>query len=510
MRFILTFCLAIVFALSNGLMGCSSNSRETSTGTIAGVVKDMDSGQLLSSVAISDGTTTVTTDNSGAFSITEPTGTSTLSASSSGYVTTYRSSDVSSGATTTLNWFLTKSPGVYWDYSDTTNTAPQIPAANMDYTILAWSEDGMNFAQDDYSYFMLRPPYVTLHVQVIQRGNGLVTDTSTTNGIAVTYSFPEKTNSAGHTNFWSYTGQYGWNVAQNVGITGTSLAGNMVLDDSGLGFVAKGIPLTPYDDDGTWDPYGTAVISVVSNLTGSVLQTANVVAPISTEMNCKNCHGTTNTDLNILQAHDSLSGTNLAAQQASGTVHACGECHADPSLGLGGTQGVENLSLAMHNFHKDKMTNSSNPVTPDCYNCHPGPQSEFLRGNMYRAGQTCSDCHGDMAAIALSLQNGRQPWLQEPKCGDCHGTKHSENPGKLFHDSVLLNSPDTADTGMGGGMSGNIYCASCHNSPHAEFRSTNTADSNIPEKFQGDNYWIWNCYVCHGNDDYMPFPSMHQ
>ena len=31
---------------------------------------------------------------------------------------------------------------------------------------------------------------------------------------------------------------------------------------TGLSWQAVGIPITPYDDDGTWDPYGTAVITV--------------------------------------------------------------------------------------------------------------------------------------------------------------------------------------------------------------------------------------------------------
>lgn len=307
----------LLFVFFYGLAGCSSGGKSTpgdAIGTVTGVVKDMDTGALLAGVIVSDGTLTATTDNSGGFTMVKSTGTYTLSAASSGYVTTYRASTVSSGATTTLNWSLTKSPGDYWDYSDTTNTNPRIPAANMDYTVPAWSEDGMNFAQDDYSYFLLWPPYVTLHVQVINRGVGIVTD-----GITVNYSFPKKTNSAAYTNFWTYAAAYGWSVATNVGITGTPLSGSMVRDaNGGPGFVAQGIPVTPYDDDGTLDPYGTALITVVSKTTGSVLQTVNVVAPISTEMNCKNCHGTTATFQNILQKHDTLSGHTLLRTRPQG------------------------------------------------------------------------------------------------------------------------------------------------------------------------------------------------
>jgi len=98
------------------------------------------------------------------------------------------------------------------------------------------------------------------------------------------------------------------------------------------------------------------------------------------------------------------------------------------------------------------------------------------------------------------LANGRQPWLQEPRCGDCHGTKHQENSNTLYRNSMLNNTPDPK-------MSGQLYCAGCHNSPHAEFASTNQADNVIPQNIQGDNYWIWNCYACH--TDYMPSPATH-
>ena len=93
----------------------------------------------------------------------------------------------------------------------------------------------------------------------------------------------------------------------------------------------------------------------------------------------------------------------------------------------------------------------------------------------------------------------------EPTCGGCHGAQYAENAGTLYRNSVLKNSPDTMN--MPSKMNGKIYCEACHNSTHAEFRSTNPSDGTIPMQLQGDNYWIWNCYVCH--TDYMPSPSMH-
>lgn len=488
--------IAMTAILSCG-SGGGSGGQPAVSGAVSGVVTDITTGSPLAGVVVSDGKTTVTTGADGAYKLTSAAGSCIFTATLAGYESTSRLCRVVGGTTVATNWRLTPAHGDYIDYG-ANPSSPQIPAAAMDYVILAWNDLGMHCAQDDYSYFLILPPYNTLHVQVFQRGAGVVTS-----GITVSFAFPNKTNSAANTNFWTYAASYGWsNLQPNIGITGTPLAGTMKPDASGIGFVATGIPLTPYDDNGTWNPYGTAVITVRDSSTNAVLQTASVVVPISTELNCSNCHGTANPQLNILQAHDRRSGTTLAADQASGKPHLCGECHADNALGLPGKPGVENLSLAMHNFHKDKMNVSADPGTPDCYNCHPGPRTRCLRGVMSRAGMSCRDCHGDMSGMAAALKAGRRPWLDEPKCGDCHGPKHRENANTLFRDSVLNNSPEA-------GMNGKIYCEACHNSTHAEFTSSNSADNNtMPQQLQGDNYWIWNCYVCH--TDYMPPAIVHR
>ncbi len=471
-RKISLFTFLVVFCMVFSAVAYAAN------GTISGVVKDIITGASVSGATVSNGTISATTSSTGAYSLSVPAGSNTLQVSSSGYLTTHQVASATSGATITVNWALTKAYG---------NQA--IPAKNMSYVVFAWNDLGMHCDQDDYSYFMVLPPYNTLHAQVFQRGSDGAN--LLTSGITVSYAFPKKTNSALHTNFWAYAPQYGFNTPTNVGISGTPLAGNMSLDAKGLSWQAVGIPITPYDDDGTWDPYGTAVITV-TNSSGQVLQTAKVVAPVSTEMMCSNCHGTTNPQLDILQKHDTLSGTTLASDQAKGTVHACAECHADNALGMAGKTGVENLSLAMHNFHKDKMntTPQATSTTPGCYNCHPGPKTQCLRGVMFRAGKTCSDCHGDMYGMTNGILAGRQPWLQEPQCGGCHGATYAENANTLFRNSVLQNSPE-------GDMNNRIYCEACHNSTHGEFTTANSADPTIPMQLQGDNYWIWNCNVCH-------------
>ena len=181
----------------------------------------------------------------------------------------------------------------------------------------------------------------------------------------------------------------------------------MKLAADGKSWEAVGIPITPYDDDGTWDPYGTAVVTV-NNSSGSTLQTVNVVAPVSTEMMCSNCHGTTNPQLDILQKHDAAMGTTFVTDRGRGKVHACSECHPDNALGAAGKPGMPSLSEAMHGFHQNQMSTADQKTTAGCYNCHPGPKTQCMRGIMAQAGKTCSDCHGDMAALTTSVQNGRQ------------------------------------------------------------------------------------------------------
>lgn len=471
----------ILAVLVPAAFGACGKSDEAPRGAVTGVVRDRSTGAPIAGVAVGDGAGATTTDAAGAYTLVTTAGRHTLAAGADGYVTTWRVADVSAATPTVLNWSL---------LTGYDNQA--IPAETMEYTILAWNDLGMHCAQDDYSYFCILPPFNTVHVQVIRRGAGVVTS-----GIKVLYAFPNKTNSAAHTNFWTYAPRYGWNVPPNVGITGTPLAGEMAVDDANLGFVAVGIPVTPYDDNGAWDPYGTAVITVTDNV-GTVLQTAEVVVPVSTELNCSDCH-LDNAFLNIMQTHDRITGTTLVADRAAGTLHKCAECHADNALGAPGKPGVKNLSLAMHGWHKPFMP-LSDPLMDGCYHCHPGPQTQCLRGVMASAGLVCKDCHGTMAQMADSLAAGRRPWLDEPKCGDCHGEKYAENNDTLFRNSVFTNSPDPL-------MNGKLYCEACHGSTHGEYGSTSAKDHTISRKFQGDDRWIWNCFVCH--TDAMTSPSIH-
>ena len=87
----------------------------------------------------------------------------------------------------------------------------------------------------------------------------------------------------------------------------------------------------------------------------------------------------------------------------------------------------------------------------------------------------------------------RRPWIDEPRCGDCHGSQFAENPGKLFRQS----------TGHGG-----LYCEACHNSSHAILPSTQPRDNMQVIALQGFAGTLQDCAVCHGNA-VPPGPGPH-
>jgi hypothetical protein len=103
-----------------------------------------------------------------------------------------------------------------------------------------------------------------------------------------------------------------------------------------------------------------------------------------------------------------------------------------------------------------------------------------------RFSLVCQNCHGTMSAIANSINNGRRPWLDEPKCGSvtCHGSNFAEQTGKLYRESK----------GHGG-----LYCSACHGSPHTIFPTREANDNLQSIRLQGHAGAISNCLVCHSS-----------
>jgi Secretion system C-terminal sorting domain len=110
-----------------------------------------------------------------------------------------------------------------------------------------------------------------------------------------------------------------------------------------------------------------------------------------------------------------------------------------------------------------------------------------------QGGMICQNCHGTMEALSNSIENGRRPWLDEPKCGDvtCHGSTYAEEPGKLYRQSK----------GHGG-----LYCSSCHGSPHAIYPTSQANDNVQSIRLQNHAGAIDNCMVCHSSPPGGPGP----
>ena len=112
------------------------------------------------------------------------------------------------------------------------------------YIAVGWNDLGMHCANQDFSTFVVLPPFNNIHGQVIRVGDSVTPPAVITSNITVTYEIPGNTYSVGKTNFWDYAFQiFGANLAPNIGLTGNGLSGNMVVD--GNAFVVTGVPITP-------------------------------------------------------------------------------------------------------------------------------------------------------------------------------------------------------------------------------------------------------------------------
>ncbi len=372
-----------------------------------------------------------------------------------------------------------------------------------DYVVIGWNDLGMHCINPSFAQLALLPPFNNLWAQVIQRGDP---PRIVTSGITLEYSIVNNTTVQGKTDFWQYVYQlFGVDLPLGIGLTGNGLSGKMKL--AGDHFEATGIPVLPYDDKMNWNPFQTAVIKL-KKASGGIPKQTQVVLPVSDEINCGMCHmqggdgtqnlpvdpttqltGTMDVNLNILMVHDYYNGSQGKTSTGPDLVGTqpvlCAKCHSSNALGAPGVAGVKSVSLAMHGWHNgvDRCTDP----TFSCYSCHPGEATQCLRtaiGGMGYLGKTpsCADptglCHGGISRMG---DPARTPWVTEPTCQQCHGSNYSTG-GELYRRAK----------GHGG-----IYCAACHNSPHAWWPSKLWADNLQPIKFQRVPYAIGDCKVCH-------------
>ncbi|SHJ38828.1 cytochrome bd-I ubiquinol oxidase subunit 1 apoprotein [Malonomonas rubra DSM 5091] len=418
----------------------------------------------------------------------------------------------------------------------------EIPAFNKDkdeYVLLAWNNLGMHCISDSDPYWVLLPPANDLFAQLVKRGDSpeIITE-----GVEIRYAvekgfeFPEK-----QVRFWEFADEiFGAELRPGVGLSGKRLNGALDLDAEKRAYEASLIPVVPYPSDGSFNPYPIFTVTAVDKDSGEILATTKTVAPTSTEMGCKNCHGggwrvagvagfTDDTSLDVLAAHDKNSGTNLVERAKNGQPMLCQSCHADPVLGTEGNPELLNFPAAIHGWHANFLTDREGMDA--CVACHPsrpdGP-SQCFRSH-HSMFMDCTNCHGTMEDHALSLLkkeqeagkkgaarlmaglkprnvdsleqiNGRTPWINMPDCLNCHEdfqmgmTVDAFNTWTDGADELFRNRHD---------MMGAMMCEACHGSTHAVYPATNNKlganrDSIQPLQYQGNDRPIGNpCTTCH-------------
>ncbi len=385
----------------------------------------------------------------------------------------------------------------------------EIPAFDMEkdeYLLLVWNDLGMHCISDSDQWFVILPPANNLEAQLIKRG---VVPEMITDKITLKYEVePGFENPASHIDFWKYAeSNFGTKLEKNKGLFGNGLKGEFKYDKEHNSFIAKGIPVAPYKDDGTYNPYPTFTVRAVDS-NGKELVKTKVVAPVSTEMGCRNCHEggwrvnnisgiDTVTAKNLLNIHDRLNRTELMKNALAGRPKSCQSCHADPALSAKGRDDVLNFSAAMHGWHANYMPFNDARACAKCHPANTKGNTRCFRGIHNSLGLTCINCHGTMQEHALSLLrheeakpaakrlmhdlkpasvdsaskvNPRLPWVNEPDCLNCHIDFQKPEPGytgfntwnKEFKDLYRMRTDDAG-----------VRCEACHSSTHALYPAKN-------------------------------------
>ncbi len=437
--------------------------------------------------------------------------------------------------------------------------------------LLGWNDLGMHCMDADFSVFSLLPPYNTLHAQLMVNGR-LVTAAGnyevSYEAVADSTGSINRT-SADKTDFWQhapalYLPPGAPELATDLGLAGFAMPGAantpraMRFDPAGSWFSAEGIPITPRDDAGRNNPYPLMRLVAREAVSGTVLARADVVVPVSDEMDCRACHASgTRAEpaagwawncqpqrdyrLNILQVHDELnlgsplyhsalqaagySTHGLRATAEQGTPILCARCHASNALPGTGLPDLPPLTQAIHGWHAWVTDPDTGQMLKDdttraaCYRCHPGSETRCLRGAMGSAvaadgsrAMDCQSCHGNMEAVGRA---GRRGWLDEPTCQNCHTGTAVRHSGAIRFTSVfdpsgqrraaadLTFATDTDVPVAGASLyrfsrgHGGLYCSACHGSPHAEFPSTEANDNVYSQALQGHAGMLAECTACH-------------
>jgi hypothetical protein len=432
--------------------------------------------------------------------------------------------------------------------------------AKPEFVLVGWNDLGMHCTDGvDYSVFSLLPPFNNVRAQLVDSSGRLVTDPS---GYSVSYEAvadPDGSinrTSIGKTNFWSHVAAlFGVSPPPDTGLAGAEMPGQgnapraMAFDAAQRWFHADGIPITPYDDTGSKNPYPLLRL-IARDTSGAVLASTDIVVPVSDEMSCRDCHlppagsrdPLRDMKLDILRLHDlrqaGAAGFQAALAQAGynpaglaatvaqdGTPILCARCHGSNALPGTGLSGVAPLTQSMHSFHATALDPASGQSLgasdnrTACYRCHPGSLTRCLRGAMGSAVAAdgslaiqCQGCHGAMGDVGSA---SRQGWLDMPACQNCHTGTAARNNGEIRYpnafeatgqrrvpvDTTFATTPDVPAAGFSLYRAsfghGGLACEACHGSTHAEYPSSHRNDNLQSLALQGHVGLIGECATCH-------------
>lgn len=426
-----------------------------------------------------------------------------------------------------------------------------------EYLLLAWNGLGMRTFSDAGRFLSVMPPGNNFFAQLLKRDSfpELISE-----GVVLEYSLQEGfENPAAHLRYWeTMIPTFHLDREPNQGLRGNFPKGEMYYSEAMGLWTIDMVPVSPYAEDGSVLPYPLLTVRAKDAESGELLAETQAVAPASTEMGCKNCHGgewrmpedagdgekqgvmgfVDATAADILAMHDKRSGTKLLKEALWNHPKPCQYCHPDAGMTrYRGDAKRLSLSASIHGFHAPYLKGRGAEACDACHASSPMGATRMLRGLHNEMALTCTDCHGEMADHALALLKAeeergnrkaatlmqglvpetaasveeiapRQAWLQEPDCLSCHvlegaggevvdmsGFNKWTEPGK----SNLFRLRKDAQ--------GAMMCVACHNTPHAIYPTVNPygedRDNMQPLRYAGSPRALGseqNCVPCHTMD----------
>ncbi|SNR65195.1 Cytochrome C oxidase, cbb3-type, subunit III [Humidesulfovibrio mexicanus] len=433
---------------------------------------------------------------------------------------------------------------------------PPFDPAKDAYVLLAWNTLGMKCITDADAFFSFLPPGNAFNAVLVKRGPKPVL---VSQGVELSYEVQDGfKNPSAHVDLWKFAPSLlGKELPLNVSASGKGMAGTLAYNEKTKLFEAAGIPVTPFSDDGSINPYPLFTMRAKDS-SGALLAQTRFVAPVGSEMGCRSCHGgpwrkngvsgvSAETAKNILAVHDKRSGTQLLAQAEKGKPVLCQSCHPDPLLNAPGDPKRLNLPAAIHGFHANYLTGQGEVTCSRCHPDSPTGVTRCLRDNHQAYTIGCSRCHGLLEDHTISLLKGelnqgkaraasfmehlkpqmvknadavkaRSPWLQEPDCSTCHtdGKRPDRKTSMAFN--VWVEGPGKLFRAQKDAM-GSMPCIGCHGAPHATYVAQSDygkdRDNIQPVQYMGFAGVLGargQCVVCHTQgmkaDRHHPVPVM--